>query len=105
MDDSVFKRLKREGGRGIHRDRSGRPVKYVDLLPDGRVAVYRYPIEPRTERKKTAEMKEHSEFLEDLMEKEANNKHPRVKPSEAKHAEKRLHDYVEDGRPLLGVDV
>ena len=103
LDSSVFSRLKKEGGLGIHKDRNGKPIKYVEILPDGRLGVYYYK-KQKTQRM-SSEQKEHKDFLENLMEYEKSGRHSRVKPSEAKDAGKRLEEFVEGDRPLQGVDV
>ena len=103
LDSSVFARLKKEGGLGIHKDINGKPIKYVEIMPDGRLGVYHYQRQ-RPHRMSQAQ-KEHRDFLEDLMEYEKSGRHARVKPSEAKNAGKRLEEFVEADRPLQGVDV
>lgn len=103
LDSSIFSRLKKEGGLGIHKDKNGFPIKYVEILPDGRLGVYHYKKQKNPPMSQA--QKEHKEFLEDMMEYEKSGHHRRVKPSEAKDAGERLEDFVEADRPLQGVDV
>jgi hypothetical protein len=103
LDDSVFARLRKEGGLGVQRGPSGEPVKFVGLTPDGKVMVnyYKQPKKPKL----LPEQKEHQDFLENLMERERSGHHNAVKPSDAKRAGKRLDNFVDEGRKLQGVDV
>ena len=107
LTDAQVVKVKKLGGFGPKWGPDGSVVRYVTTMPDEKgnqkVVNAEYPEFKR--QNYTQEQKEHQQFLEDLMERESSGRHPRVKPSEAKQAGKRLKRYVEQGRKVQGVDV
>lgn len=87
-------------------DRAGRPQVVLHSLHNGKKRINAvYENAPVKKKKHSNSMKEHRDFMENLMEYEASGKHPNVTPQESKRAKKRLKRFVDNGRPLQGVDV
>lgn len=107
LTEAQFVKVKKLGGFGPKRGRDGSVNQYVTTMPDEKgkqkvvVANYKDGKKPKL----SQENKDHQRFMEDLMEYESSGRHPRVKPSEANRARKRLKDYVDTGRPVQGVHV
>jgi hypothetical protein len=107
LTDAQVIKVRKLGGFGPKRGRDGSVKRYVTSMQDEKgkekivVANYENKVKPKLNQNN----KEHQKFMEDLMELESSGRHPRVKPSEAKRAKKRLKDYVDTGRPVQGVHV
>jgi len=109
LSEAQIIKAKKLGGLGVTKTgTNGAVEQYVTIVPgekkgENKLAVANYH---GYEKPKMSQYnRDHQRFLEDLMEKESSGRHPRVKPSEAKKAKKRLKQWVEDGRPVQGVHV
>lgn len=109
FSEKQLKFVNRSGGFGYYHDKAGRPTGAIMPYYDPeqkkkKIAIYKTPPSKVKESGVPQEVKEERDFLEELMEFDIAGHKRRQKPSSAKREKKTLHDWVEAGRPVQGVD-
>jgi len=107
LDDNQLKKLRKIGGLGTKYDRSGRPIETVQILHDGKQnrIVIMVPNTPKSHKRHKMVTRELRDNREKQMEFEISGRHNRTKPTKAKRVKEWLKEWVDDGRPLAGVDL
>jgi len=101
------RRLRKLGGWGRRTDKMGRVTRVVYPINDmGRLKIGVWePKQVKQKKKLNTYDKEHSDFLEKIMEREIKGRQKLTKPSKYRSVERRLKNWTDNGKPVQGADI